>query len=142
MATTTCTKWHPPTGNTLKCNTDTTTFAELGLIGLGACLRNNQGHLVGFRMNSKRGGFSIAEGEDFSLLEALKWAQQQDLHDVLFESDAKAIVDSLKSNDTNYIELGDLMKECKSILTSCPNFVVTHIGRSGNSVAHLLARRS
>ncbi|CAN1147432.1 Putative ribonuclease H protein At1g65750 [Linum perenne] len=128
--------------STLKCNTDAATFARLGLIGVGACLRNNHGQLLGFRMSTKRAGLSIAECEALALLEAMGWAQQQGLQDVNFESDAKTIVDSLKNADSNYTELRDLLKKCKLMLTACPNFSVTHITRDSNSAAHTLARFS
>ncbi|CAN1146908.1 hypothetical protein LINPERPRIM_LOCUS5409 [Linum perenne] len=93
-------------------------------------------------MNIKRGKLSAAEGEYLALTEAIAWTKQQGLQDVLFETDAKTIVDNLGSADLNQTELGDMMRVCKSILESSPRYAVAYVRRNGNKTAYLLARQA
>ncbi|CAN1135311.1 hypothetical protein LINPERPRIM_LOCUS15620 [Linum perenne] len=137
-----CSRWHPPIAPDLKCNLDAATFAHLRRTGIGICLRNSLGQLLGYRMLTINGGLSVAEGEGFALLEAMNWCQQMGLQNVHFESDAKLVLDKLHSQEPDSTELRDLMNRCRRLLSTHPSFKATFVRRSSNRTAHTLARNS
>lgn len=64
------------------------------------------------------------------------------MHEVLFETDSKTLVDVIKSNATPQNKFGDLIIHCRSFLNSNLDFVVSYIRRQINKVTHNIARAS
>ncbi|CAN0920577.1 hypothetical protein LINGRAHAP2_LOCUS32126 [Linum grandiflorum] len=58
------------------------------------------------------------------------------------EADCQSIVHNLTSEATDHTELGRLINQCRSILLAQPHITVSFVRRSGNKLAHELARRS
>lgn len=56
----------------------------------------------------------VYEGKALALLYALRWVQQLDVPRVVFESDSKVVVNSLKGSRDDFFEFGLLIGECKS----------------------------
>ncbi|CAN1823543.1 hypothetical protein LINPERHAP1_LOCUS30418 [Linum perenne] len=75
-------------------------------------------------------------------MEALSWVEQEGLLQVIFETDAKQIVDALSSGQSDHTELGDMVVACRAILIRNPGFEITFGRRERNKVAHLIARRA
>jgi hypothetical protein len=61
---------------------------------------------------------------------------------VIFESDCKIIVDIINSPQIPNNEIGNFLARCKDILLSHNSFVVSHVRRQPNKVAHTLAKVS
>jgi len=61
-------------------------------------------------------------------------------HHVMFETDSKILVDLLKSTNPPINEIGDLVSECKTLLLSNPDYVVSFVRKQANKVAHSIAR--
>ncbi|CAN1299941.1 hypothetical protein LINPERPRIM_LOCUS24382 [Linum perenne] len=61
---------------------------------------------------------------------------------VIFESDAKVLVDRMQGSQVDVTEFGDWIRKCKAIMVSHPLFSVVFVWRSTNMVAHSLARNS
>lgn len=83
-----------------------------------------------------------AEAEAWGLFEAMKFALANDMSSVIFESDCKVIVDLVNSHQVPQNEIGDIISNCKNLLSSHTGFVVNHVRRQGNKVAHSFARAS
>lgn len=80
------------------------------------------------------------EGEAMGLLQVLQWAQELQLQNVLFELDAKCVVDSVQSNKEDLTEYGNNITECRRLLSLNPTFSVDVVRRQANVVAHSFAR--
>lgn len=62
------------------------------------------------------------------------------MHNVIFETDSRSLVNTLYSTTTPLNNFGDLVIQCKNILLSNHDFVVSFVRRQVNKVAHSIAR--
>ena len=76
---------------------------------------------------------TVREGEAFNLLYALKWAQDQDhnLQNVKFDIDFKKVADAVITGSLPISEFGLIIQNCKDIISSCANFLVSFIAEKG-----------
>ncbi|KAK6117805.1 hypothetical protein DH2020_048432 [Rehmannia glutinosa] len=81
-----CSYWHPPPNFVLKCNIDAA-FSK-----------------------SNKGTVGVLEGEGLGLLEALKWMKNLGFSSVIFELDAKGVVDAMKETEFDYSEFGKIIR--------------------------------
>lgn len=61
------------------------------------------------------------EGEALGLLEVMKWAASNHWDKVIFELDAKIVVDSIHSSNVGISEFRTIVSNCKNF--SCFNFL-------------------
>ena len=68
------------------------------------------------------------------------FAQELGLVDFVLEGDSEVVINSLRSKEVSFSPFGHLLESAKSMLVSstCINF--SHVRRSGNKIAHNLAR--
>jgi hypothetical protein len=62
--------------------------------------------------------------------------------DVNFEGDSETIIQELSSQEVMHNASGLILEDAKTLLHHFQKYVFTHTRRSGNSVAHALARRA
>jgi len=62
------------------------------------------------------------------------------MNSVIFESDSKIVIDAVNSELTPHNELGDIINRCKDLLASRNGYLVRHVRRQANKVAHTIAR--
>ncbi|XP_024632655.2 uncharacterized protein [Medicago truncatula] len=134
--------WSKPPPSHLKCNVDCALFNNISAVGYGFCFRNSTGHFVSGMSNFTHCNLLPAEAEAWGLFEAMKFALDNDMPSVIFESDCKTIVDIVNSHQVPQNELGDIISKCKDLLSSHTGFVVNHVRRQANKVAHSIARAS
>lgn len=86
--------------------------------------------------------FEVHDGEALGLLQGLQWVHEMNLANVIFELDAKVIVDSVHSNSNDFLEYaGSIIKECKHILALNPTYIgVVFVRRQANVVADSLVK--
>lgn len=76
------------------------------------------------------------EAEAIGLLESIKLAISKAFHHVVFEKDNKILVDLLKSTTPPINEIDD----CKTLLLSNFDYIMSFVRRQANKVAHNIAR--
>lgn len=104
--------WHKPPSNFLKCNTNTTTFTNTSYIGLVAVPHDANGTFVA-AWTSTLVGIPFVKGcEALALSEAMSWATDLGYKRVIFESDAKQVVTTIKSLEDDNSEFGDIISRC------------------------------
>ncbi|GAU26672.1 hypothetical protein TSUD_314490 [Trifolium subterraneum] len=128
-------KWVKPPFGKIKCNIDAA-FID-GKVGIGICLRDHDGRFVRAKTLRTSSQLTVKEGEAFGLLQAIKWAGELGLNNVIFNLDAKSVVDSFNTTTHDLSYFGFIIKDCKSwLLNSCTNSVVEFSRRQANMVAH------
>ncbi|CAN1144797.1 Putative ribonuclease H protein At1g65750 [Linum perenne] len=137
-----CYRWHRPPEGMIKCNIDAAVFEERGMVGAGLSLRDWEGRVVAVKMLHRRSRAPVNECEAWALLEGLRWAEEYQLQRVIFQSDAKVVVDKLQGRQVDVREFRGWIRKCRDILVSHPLFSVVFVRRSTNMVAHSLARNS
>ena len=90
------------------------------------------------------GSPSAELAEAMGIREALSWVKNQNLSNVVLESDCLQIVQAIRSSFLCFSLLGRVVKECRVLLTSLKNKNVKFrfVKRSANKVAHFLARNT
>lgn len=90
-------------------NVDVAFPSEIQAIAFGMCIRDEHGRVVHARTSWVPMRLDIKEGEAMGLLEAINWALQLNLHNVIFELDGKIVVDSLKAHTVDISEYGSVI---------------------------------
>jgi ribonuclease HI len=124
----------------LKCNVDCALFNNSSITGYGICIRDSARQLVLGLSNFSHYSSSPAEAEALGLLEAIKFSIDSGMNLVIFESDSKIVIDVVNSDSVPQNELGDIVHRCKDLLATHNGYVVRHVRRQANKVAHTIAR--
>lgn len=133
-------KWKPPSRDELKINVDASVFTGDQCFKVGMVLRNDQGHFVQGKCMCFAGEISVLEAEMVGILEALRWVQDWPGGRIVIESDSLLSITAIHKAACNYLELGDLIRQCMFILDSRADLSVHFVRKHANKVAHKLAR--
>jgi ribonuclease HI len=133
-------RWEKPHQGWYKCNVDAGFYKELNKTTTGWCLRDHLGRFIAAGTSWRHGNYSVIEGEAIALLEAMKAMEQRRISNVIFETDAKSVVDAVQHFHGGNSEFSLLVSHISNYLVCGQNFVVKFIKRQANMVAHSLAR--
>ncbi|XVF66423.1 hypothetical protein PTKIN_Ptkin10aG0034300 [Pterospermum kingtungense] len=101
--------WHCPPLDFLKCNVDTAVNLNGMAVGLGMVLRNGKGQLITAKEIACASSMQVNEAEAYGLLQAVIWARQMRFKRVIFESDAKTVVDAVNHSQLDFSEFGSII---------------------------------
>ncbi|KEH25194.1 hypothetical protein MTR_6g016265 [Medicago truncatula] len=107
--------WIKPGLGRYKCNIDTAFSESTNLVGIGMCIRDENGHFVLARTDYFSPICEVHIREALGLLSAMDWAHLLQLGTVDFEMDAKRVVDSFHSRHNEVTEFGNIIDNCKSL---------------------------
>jgi len=133
--------WKKPTPGRYKCNIDASFSTSLSRVGLGMCLRDDDGAFVLARTEWFAPLCDIDVGEAVGLHTALDWLSNQQFDNVDFVLDCKRVVDCVNSSLDDSSEFGCIITACKQLLVD--RFQNSHVEfsrRQENKVAHELAQ--
>ena len=82
---------------------------------------------------------SSTEVEAIGIREAVLWLEDKRVTQSIVETDAKAVVDALHSSMEDILELGQLISDCKQLL-SRNHFTLQHMKGNANEAADALAK--
>ena len=134
--------WHTPPSGFLKCNTDAALFRDESRTGIGAVIRDEKGNFFAARSYRFHGLPPVRDCEALGLLGALEWVVESGLQQVIFETDAKLVVDAINSSEDDISEFGDIIAKCRAILDCHDFFSVQSVRRQANGFAHALAQQT
>ncbi|CAL1406463.1 unnamed protein product [Linum trigynum] len=80
--------------------------------------------------------------ELLTLREAIQWCLGNGFSRMTFEGDAKVVIDKIRQGDIRDSRVGVILEEIIWLLTGTSGFSVRFVGRDGNRVAHLVARKA
>ncbi|CAL1361929.1 unnamed protein product [Linum trigynum] len=74
--------------------------------------------------------------------EAIQWCQALGFPPVMFESDAKVLIDKVNANDAQDGRVAAIMEEIVNLLAMNGGFQVRFVGRNSNKIAHSVVRKT
>lgn len=80
------------------------------------------------------------EAESIGNAEALSWLKKLLVTDVTIESDSQLCVNAINRDNINLIEFGNLMQQCKSVVSSIGGVLIDFVKKQANNVAHKIAK--
>ncbi|PNX88832.1 cytochrome p450, partial [Trifolium pratense] len=133
-------KWEKPAQMRYKCNIDASFSTQLNRIGIGMCIRDDQGRFVLAKTIRKSPIYNVDIDEAVGVLHAIRQIQELQLGNVDFVMDAKTVVDQFHNKGIVLTEVGDLLEECKRLFSLyLENSCIEFTKRQANEVAHALA---
>ncbi|GLT37918.1 hypothetical protein SLA2020_121990 [Shorea laevis] len=136
------TKWKPPDEQTVKINVDGAIAEQHRVFGMGAVARDHCGEVLATMACWRRDVAAAEIVEARSVRCAMQWAQELNLGRIIIETDCASIVTALSNNVALYSNLGNILSDCKLLMSSFLHCQVKHVRRTGNAVAHELAKRA
>ncbi|KAK2393051.1 hypothetical protein QL285_055032 [Trifolium repens] len=98
-------------------------------MGYGICFRDHIGHFMHGESSWKQCYMPTIEAEATTLLASIQSTLAHDYQAVLFETDCKSVVDALASHSAPQNELGDIISQCKILLSNNNNYPVSFVRR-------------
>jgi ribonuclease HI len=106
----------------------------------GIVIRSHEGEVMATKCLTKPYITDPLTAEAVAAWTAATLIGQLELKDVILEGDSLSVVQVLRSEERSGALFGHLMDEAKLLLQSCHTWEVQHVQRSGNEVAHQLAK--
>ena len=133
-------QWTPPPRDCFKVNFDAAIFPELGKAGLGVVIRNWQGNVMASFSEQAPRPFSPDIVEAMAAARAISFAQELGVRPFVLEGDSDVVIKTFMAVEDSLSSFGHIVSLAKSTLTTNECISFSHIFRSGNKVAHNLAR--
>ncbi|KAL6549455.1 hypothetical protein OROHE_008572 [Orobanche hederae] len=135
--------WSKPSSGSVKCNIDASFSLTDNRVGIGLCIRDHLGNFIRAKTHWFTPLTAVLMGESMGLHLAINWVRELGLKDVIFEMDAKMVVDAFNSSKVVISEFGCLISSCKTLFSFFSNNShVEFTWRNANKVAHSLAREA
>ena len=107
-------EWTKPAYGRYKCNIDASFFDSLNIVGIGICIRDDQGEFV-MAKNCFSPLCDVDVGEVVGLHTALQWVADLHYDHVDFVLDSKYVVEQFNSNLVDSSELGCIFPACRQL---------------------------
>jgi len=117
-------KWVKTRACHFKCNIDASISESSNMVGIGMCIRDEYGTFVLAKTECFSPMFEVHVGEALRLLSALEWVHLLNLGCVEFELDARRVVDSFNSHNSDATEFGNIIDSCRTLFS---NSIKTHV---------------
>jgi len=125
----------------LKCNEDASFSSSTDKVGVGMCIRDEEGCFIRAKTMWHTPLCSVDIGEALGLHHAIRWVHELQLQNVDFEVDSKRVADYFNRGNGDITEFGVIMGSNRHYCSLClPNSHVEFSRRQANGVAHKLAK--
>uniref|UniRef100_A0A803PM52 Reverse transcriptase domain-containing protein n=1 Tax=Cannabis sativa TaxID=3483 RepID=A0A803PM52_CANSA len=139
-ATTIPLPWKPPVTGQLKLNVDAAVDSTKKITGIGALVRDSNGHVAAAFSKPVVGCFDSHEMEAIALFHSLNLVLQLQLPISQIETDALRVSNALCKPSSAISSFQDLIVDISSLLSFFPNVKISHVKRSANMAADCLAK--
>lgn len=137
----TTTAWAKPPAGWLKLNVDGSVAVTSGQAGCGGVLRDHQGCWKGGFMY-KIGTCSVAEGEEWGVLQGLCMASRLGVRKLILECDSKTTIDILQGSTLQRCKRNNIITRCMEMMQKFEDLKLGHVYREQNRVAYALAKQA
>lgn len=131
--------WVQPPSGRLKINVDGSFLSELEQGSIGVVARDNLGNCIAALSRSLNHVSSALHAEAEACRAGLLLAIHQGWDDLIMETDCTLLVDALAGVGDDFSQIGRIVGDCREYLCSFNSFVIRHVYREANRVAHRLA---
>ena len=132
--------WKPPDLGSFKINVDAAVKEGQDFFAIGMALRDYNGHFLAGRVMRFAGSMQVVEAEMVGIVEALSWINHLPVSIVTIESDSQLCVNTIKGSNSNLLEFGNLVHQCKHMISSRGGVLVDFVRKQANRVAHKIAK--
>ncbi|XP_021729829.1 uncharacterized protein LOC110696801 [Chenopodium quinoa] len=131
--------WKPPMEGVIKVNSDAAVFAPSG-VGLGGVMRDSVGDVVASTCLKLERKFEVDVVEALAMRHALNIVIDFRFRNVCLETDCLKLHNHLVKSITPSTAFGAIVKDFLQLSTVCHLVSFSFVRRSGNRVAHNLAK--
>ena len=132
-------RWLKPPSGWTKLNIDGSVLGSPMKAGGGGVLRSSDGEWVASFMR-KLGNMSSIVAKLWALKDGLNVAKQLGIENICIEMDAVFIVHLVSSPSVVNLMLEPLLTDCRNLIKTFPNHMVTHVFKEANGCVDCLAR--
>lgn len=133
------TNWSPPPGNAVKINVDAHIMEGVG-VNLGDVIRKNYGKLLVAGVKRVEADWEPEVAEAGATRFGVELAKKMGYDCVVLECDALRVVKAIKLQQVGRAPVFLLYQDIIGICNSFSQFLCLRVRRSGNTVAHCIAR--
>jgi hypothetical protein len=134
-------RWKKPMCGRLKCNVDASFSSSTNKVGVGMCIRDEDGCFVRAKTMWHTPLCSVDIGEALGLHHIIRWVHELQLQNVDFEVDSKRVADYFNQGNGDFTEFGVIMDSNRHYCSLyLQNSRVEFSKRQVNGVAHELAK--
>ena len=134
--------WSPPDASIFKVNVVGVVFAEQRKSGVGVVIRNSEGLFMGalsIKLNQHLGSLEV-EAKAYEL--GITFANDMGFHEIDLEGDSFLVSNAIAGISPPPSSIASVVYGISSLLSAFRRFSISHVGRKGNQVAHLLAKHA
>nr|POE58151.1 putative ribonuclease h protein [Quercus suber] len=135
-------QWKPPHPDTVKVNFDDAIFSTHSSASLGMIIRDPASLVLAALSQKIPLPTSMETVEVIATRRALLFARELGFERVLVEGDSEVVINAIKEKSLISSDWGHILRDIHALSYSFSGISFLHVKRSGNSVAHHLARRS
>ncbi|KAL5555671.1 hypothetical protein UlMin_037907 [Ulmus minor] len=132
--------WEAPVLGTVKINTDAAWCSQKKKFGLGAVIRDSTGSVLASIATPVYAPVTVAVAEGWALERGATLARQMGFSHVSLESDCLEVIKALVQHTKFKSELGHVLDSISDVCNSFDKHLFLYTPRSGNQVAHNLAK--
>ena len=136
------THWKPPEAGLFKVNYDGAIFKEQGRVGIGVVICNSDGAVLASLSQQIPLPTTVAQVEALAAWRAAKFALEIGIDQVIIEGDSEVIYKELIDPGPSLALHGHLIYDTLQFANVFSYCTFNTVGRTGNYVAHHLARRA
>ncbi|KAF5194337.1 hypothetical protein FRX31_016079 [Thalictrum thalictroides] len=133
--------WIPPCINYVKLNVDIRFLDANTRIGIGFILRDTNGKFAGAESCSSS-ACSSEEAEAKGIVEALSWALDKSVSNLILETDHLDTANYLNGKDSSVTSRSSTINSASMLFSCFSSVKVLFTGRSGNHAVHLIASKA
>ena len=137
---TTNTNWDPPQSPWYKVNIDDIVFSSLQAASVEVVVRDHARQVVAAMSKKLWVGLGPLEVEAKAIEEAIDFAWDIGLQDVVFECDSEVLRGALTRANTPSAAIVNVISSCVLQLQDFRSVKLSHVRRQGNKLAHILVQ--
>ena len=135
-------RWSPPSEGMIKVNFDGAQFRDMGKMSLGVVIRDSRGQALASLSEQASLPFSPEIVEAMAAARAISFTQGLGFTSFILEGDSVNIIKVLQSDDESFSPYSLILSSAKSMVVTGSSIKYSHVGRTGNIVAHDLAKHA
>ena len=115
-------------------------FKEIWQAGVGVVVRDANGRVCGALSERTALPGAVEEVKAIACREAIRFALQLGLANVVFEGDSESITNAINSSTPCYSSFGHILDGVKALALNFVSATFIHVKRQGNAIADKLAK--